>query len=108
MCSESDSSQLIKAVNSGNCVPELDGVVADILSFASIFEFISFVWISRERNGQADMLAKLANLVANLLTIHARVTSRVVETDGNVGHDKMESIPEMMFAAREEPLEFVF
>lgn len=60
ICFESDSSQLISAINSGTCCPELYGVVADILAFSTIFEFVSFAWIARERNIQADRLAKAA------------------------------------------------
>ncbi|XP_048634185.1 uncharacterized protein LOC125608233 [Brassica napus] len=60
ICFESDSSQLISAINSGTCCPELYGVVADILAFSTIFEFVTFAWIARERNIQADRLAKAA------------------------------------------------
>lgn len=51
---ESDSSQLIQAVNSTTAVSELYCIVADISSFAVFFEFISFRWISRARNNEAD------------------------------------------------------
>lgn len=61
---ESDSTELIRAVNSNVCSPEIYGIVADILLFASVFAFVSFSWISRERNGQADMLAKSALMAA--------------------------------------------
>ena len=69
VCFEADSSQLIDALNSGSCIPELYGILADIISFASIFKFVSFVWISRERNGQADMLAKTALLAAETIVV---------------------------------------
>ena len=61
---ESDSTELIRAVNSNACSPVIYGIVADILSFASVFEFFSFSWISREKNGQADMVAKSALMAA--------------------------------------------
>ena len=57
---ESDSSQLIQAVNSINASAELYGIVADIKSTASSFEFILFRWISRVRNNEAYELAKRA------------------------------------------------
>lgn len=65
---ESDSAQLIRAINSGEGISELYGVIEDILSFASVFELVSFSWISREKNVQADRLAKLAlNAVENVV-----------------------------------------
>lgn len=44
---EYDSAQLVKTLNSRGCIPELYGVIADILSYASAFEFVSFAWIPR-------------------------------------------------------------
>lgn len=53
---ESDSTQLVKA---GKEVPlELYGIVADIVEHGCHFERISFRWISREKNSEADALAK--------------------------------------------------
>lgn len=73
---ESDSAQLIKTLNSGNIVPELYGVVADILSLVSTFEFVSFSWIPRERNIQADGLAIFAlNVVGNVVVDEAVMAS---------------------------------
>ena len=66
---ESDSVQLIKALNSGNFVLELYGVISDILSFVANFENVSFVWIPRERNSLADNLAKVALSVPNSLVV---------------------------------------
>ena len=66
---ESDSSQLIKAVNSGDCIPELYGVVSDILSLISVFDFVSFTWIPREFNIQADRLAKAALAVTDPVVV---------------------------------------
>lgn len=57
---ESDSSTLIKALNSESSAAELYGIVADIIELSSSFDFISFVWIPRERNVVADALAKRA------------------------------------------------
>lgn len=55
---ESDSTQLVKAL-SGKEVPlELYGIVADIVELCCHFECISFRWISREKNSEADALAK--------------------------------------------------
>ena len=62
---ESDSAQLIKIVNSKSSVPELHGVVSDILACCLAFEFVCFVWIPRERNTIADLLAKNA-LIASV------------------------------------------
>ncbi|XP_009118153.1 uncharacterized protein LOC103843204 [Brassica rapa] len=62
---ESDSAQLIKIVNSKSSVPELHGVVSDILACSLAFEFVCFVWIPRERNTIADLLAKDA-LIASV------------------------------------------
>lgn len=71
---ESDSAQLIRAINSGEGISELYGVIEDILSFASVFEFVFFSWISREKNVQGDRLAKLTlnaveNVVENLVGV---------------------------------------
>ena len=57
---ESDSSQLIKAINDGNAVAEIYGIVADIIILSMSFVSISFVWIPREKNKVADSLAKQA------------------------------------------------
>ena len=58
MICESDSSQLITAINSGARKPEIYGIVADICELASSFDVINFSWIPRERNLIADRLAK--------------------------------------------------
>ena len=71
---ESDSSQLIKALNSGYSVSELHGVLSDILAFVAKFESVIFAWIPRERNSEANSLAKVA---VN------DVSSRVVEVAFN-------------------------
>lgn len=55
-----NTSQLIQAVNSITANAELYGIVADIKSTASSFEFSLFRWISRVRNNEADELAKRA------------------------------------------------
>lgn len=58
VCCESDSTQLIQAVNSGSTATEIYGITADIISLAGLFETISFRWISRVKNSEADVLAK--------------------------------------------------
>ncbi|KAF3551099.1 hypothetical protein DY000_02005193 [Brassica cretica] len=62
---ESDSTQLIKALNSKMEPPELYGIIADIRLDCTTFDSVSFIWIPRLRNVDADRLAKQAlNLVA--------------------------------------------
>ena len=55
---QSDSSQLIKAVTGGVMIIELYSVVADIHSFVSVFDSVSFSWIPRERNVIARCFSK--------------------------------------------------
>lgn len=55
---ESDCAQLIKALTSDQSFSELYGIVEDIKSVSFSFDFISFAWISRECNREADELAK--------------------------------------------------
>lgn len=55
---ESDSAVLIKALKTESSLTGLYGILVDILSLASSFECISFHWISRVRNVEADKLAK--------------------------------------------------
>lgn len=55
---ESDSAILVKAINAGNSLAGLYGILSDISAFASSFESISFCWISREKNSVADRIAK--------------------------------------------------
>lgn len=66
---ESDSAQLIKAINLSAPASELYAVTADIHSFISAFEFVSFSWIPRERNCIADDLAKNALFVAGTMVV---------------------------------------
>lgn len=61
---ESDSTQLIKCINGEIVFAELLSVVADIRSFSAEFEFVSFIWIPREKNSVADLFAKNSLLVA--------------------------------------------
>ncbi|XP_009140864.1 uncharacterized protein LOC103864847 [Brassica rapa] len=51
---ESDSTQLIRALTSSSMNMEIYGIVSDILSLALSFDVISFHWISREKNREAD------------------------------------------------------
>ena len=57
---ESDSSQLINALNSTVEPPEIYGIVADIRIECAAFESFSFDWIPRGRNSDADTLANQA------------------------------------------------
>lgn len=57
---ESDSAQLIKAINGRDSALELYGIVEDIQWMAKDFEIAVFVWISHLRNVVADVLAKNA------------------------------------------------
>ncbi|CAH8279024.1 unnamed protein product [Arabidopsis lyrata] len=56
----SDSQLLIKALNSESSPKELYGILQDILALSSDFDKISFSFVSREKNGCADALAKSA------------------------------------------------
>ncbi|KAL0711622.1 hypothetical protein Bca4012_018600 [Brassica carinata] len=55
-----DSVQLINALTKATSFTELHGITADISSLALNFEFISFDWIHRSKNKEADALAKQA------------------------------------------------
>ena len=69
---ESDSIQLIQAINSKEPPPEIYGIVEDIFLIARSFDVSVFVWISRLRNDVADLLDLLAkNAVADLLAKNA-------------------------------------
>ncbi|CAH8370042.1 unnamed protein product [Eruca vesicaria subsp. sativa] len=70
---ESDSAILIKAINLKSPLVGLYGILADIFSIATSFEFISITWISRERNRVADELAK--NVLSSKLTNKAATNS---------------------------------
>ena len=55
---ESDSAVLIKALQTEASLAGLYGILTDILSVTSSFDFVSFKWISRDNNVVADTLAK--------------------------------------------------
>lgn len=57
---EMDSSQLCKAITNRSPPLELYGVFEDISLLSLDFDCITFEWIPRERNGEADLLAKSA------------------------------------------------
>ncbi|XP_033134437.1 uncharacterized protein LOC117127842 [Brassica rapa] len=57
---ESDSRLLINAIIGKDPLLEIYGVVEDIHILSNAFDVFSFAWLSRERNGEADMLAKNA------------------------------------------------
>lgn len=60
ICIKSDSQMLIRAINSGKHQKELYGILHDINQIAACFLEISFVFISRTANCEADSLAKYA------------------------------------------------
>ena len=64
VCFESDSSQLINAINEVKIPLEVYGVVSDIILLSSRFISVSFYWISRDVNTVADTLAKQCLVVA--------------------------------------------
>lgn len=72
---ESDYAQLIKIINSEAIASELHGVVADIFSCISAFEFVCFAWIPRERNMFADDLAKDALNASGQFVVDGVVTA---------------------------------
>lgn len=53
----------------GNLIPELYGVIEDILAIVPFFDSASFSWISREQNSLADGLAKSALVVSENLVV---------------------------------------
>lgn len=67
MVCESDSSQLIKALNGSDVPMEIYGIVADILDLSSLFEVIVFAWIPRVKNSVADALSKQGLVVGEAL-----------------------------------------
>ncbi|KAL0686501.1 hypothetical protein Bca4012_086178 [Brassica carinata] len=54
----SDSLSLIKLLKKGEHQPELFGIMFDIFHFMSLFDVISFHFISRNFNSEADSVAK--------------------------------------------------
>lgn len=63
----SDCQELVILLNSEGHANELDGILADISSLSCCFESISFHFVSRVDNAQADALAKSALLSCNLI-----------------------------------------
>ncbi|CAA7024788.1 unnamed protein product [Microthlaspi erraticum] len=59
----SNSQELIKAIKKESSTKELHGILHDILKLSLDFEKIEFVFIPREKNRQADALAKQALIV---------------------------------------------
>lgn len=64
---ESDSLQLTKALNGGEAPLEIYGIIADILDSSFNFDVFVFVWIPREKNSDADALAKQGLVVCEAL-----------------------------------------
>ena len=69
ICCESDSSLLIKALQTNVMSMEIYGIVADINELILAFDSVAFRWISREKNREADMLAK--NCLADEQVLYA-------------------------------------
>ena len=63
----SDCQTLIRAINNRAMVSEIFGVVADINHLSSLFISISFAFIPRSQNSEADALAKHALLSFSLV-----------------------------------------
>ena len=57
---ETDSLLLVNALTTGQQVTEIYGILADIGCLSLAFDSISFSWIQRNRNEEADALAKQA------------------------------------------------
>ncbi|KAF3552156.1 hypothetical protein DY000_02002691 [Brassica cretica] len=55
---QANSKILITSIINRSLVPELYGVVADILCISAAFESLSFRWIPREENTNDDLLTK--------------------------------------------------
>lgn len=72
---ESDSVQLIKAVRDDVPISEIYSVVADIVSHTSGLSYVSFSWITREKNVLADRLAKDALNVTGTLVVGDAVSA---------------------------------
>ncbi|CAA7050210.1 unnamed protein product [Microthlaspi erraticum] len=64
---KSDAQDLIRALNSQEQITEIFGILFDINTLASMFSSISFTFIPRSENMQADSIAKNAiRLISNL------------------------------------------
>ncbi|CAA7053813.1 unnamed protein product [Microthlaspi erraticum] len=61
ICIKSDAQDLVRALTSQEQVKEIYGLLFDIKTLASFFTAISFVFIPRSANFEADALAKLAS-----------------------------------------------
>ena len=57
---ESDSVQLIRAINLRSPNLEIYGIAEDTILLSAYFDVVVFVWIPRERNCEADGIAKRA------------------------------------------------
>ena len=66
---ESDSVLLIKCLNADLDISELHSVVSDVRSIVFEFDYVSFCWITREKNVVADVLAKNALLVVEPVVV---------------------------------------
>ena len=68
---ESDSTQLVKALTASSGSMEIYGIVADILKLTLFFDVLSFHWISREKNREADFLAKQCLVVSQAVALNS-------------------------------------
>lgn len=55
----SDSQTLIRAINSKSQIKEIYGIITDIQQISSAFNSLSFSFIPRSMNQEADELAKI-------------------------------------------------
>ncbi|CAA7058132.1 unnamed protein product [Microthlaspi erraticum] len=64
----SDAQELLRAINSHETIKEIYGLLFDIHTLASMFLSISFQFVPRSKNSQADSIAKFAKetLVASM------------------------------------------
>ncbi|XP_018436150.1 uncharacterized protein LOC108808519 [Raphanus sativus] len=69
---QSDSLLLVNALKSGSLIAELHGIIADIISLSSAFDFFSISWIRRSNNKEADALAKQSLLNASVVITPVR------------------------------------
>lgn len=58
--------ELVLLINSGGHANELDGILADVAELVSSFFSVSFHFVPRSENAQADSLAKAALLSCNV------------------------------------------
>ena len=65
----SDSQVLISMIKTKETRPALYGILFDIFYFSSLFETISFMFIPRLENSEADLVAKSALAAVENLSV---------------------------------------